>query len=187
MRGSIGAGIAIVVLLAAGAGARQPGQGGVSNREVAAGVPAEFRALFESPGVRSGSEAEVWAGFPYDRIELERTACYGTCPEYRVRLFRGGRAELRALRHTERTGDFNGRISLSDYGKLCYLMKRLEFDRLPPRYTASWTDAPTFVVTAVSGETTKRVSDYSGVGPIELWAVQQAIDSMAERIRRTAR
>jgi len=180
------AGLAVAVLLAATTGARQPGQGGVSNRDVAATVPDEFKALYDG-GIRSGSEPETWAGFPYDRIDLERTACFGTCPVYRISLFRGGRAEMRASRYTEKTGDFGGTVGIFDYGKLCYLMKRLDFDRLAPRYTASWTDAPTFVVTAVSGDTTKRVSDYSGVGPIELWAVQQAIDAVAQRIRWTAK
>lgn len=61
-------------------------------------------------------------------------------------------------------------------------MKRFGFDQLPPRYVAGWTDSPTFMVTAVSGSIAKSVSDYAGVGPIELWAVQEAIDSVAQRI-----
>lgn len=63
-------GMAICLLLLAGAVAGQPGQRGVSNREVASGVPQEFKALYEG-GIPTGRVAEVWAGFPYDRIDLE--------------------------------------------------------------------------------------------------------------------
>jgi len=74
-------------------------------------------------------------------------------------------------------------VSIFDYGKLCYLLKQLRFDSLAPRYVANWTDSPTFIVTAVAAGTSTRVSDYSGIGPIELWAIQQTIDSVAQGIR----
>jgi hypothetical protein len=102
-----------------------------------------------------------------------------------VRLFKGGKAELRRIQHSEPAGDFVGTVSVFEYGKLCYLMKRLGFDELPARYVAGWTDAPTFVVTATAERTRKVVSDYAGVGPIELWAVQQAVDAVAQGVRWT--
>ena len=180
-------GIAMFSLLFGGLGlAAQIGQGDVSNREVAANVPAEFKQLYEG-GIPSEQTPNVWAGFPYDSIELERTACFGTCPIYRVTLFRGGRAELRAVSWQERKGDFAGQVNVFDYGRLCYLLKQLRFDRMAPRYVAGWTDSPTFIVTAVAGGTTIRVSDYSGIGPIELWAIQETIDSVAQRVRWTAK
>jgi len=170
------------ILVVSGPRAGQLGQGGVSNREVAARVPSEYKALYDG-GIPTDQVPQVWAGFPYDRIELERTACFGTCPVYRVRLFKGGKAELHRIRFSEPIGEFEGTVSIFDYGKLCYLMKRLGFDELPARYTAGWTDSPTFIVTATSGNTTKVVSDYAGVGPVELWAVQQAVDAVAHRVR----
>lgn len=171
-------------LLLAGGHGVQSRQGGVSNREVASGVPVEFKSLYEG-GVPTDKVPEVWAGFPYDRIDLERTACFGTCPIYRVSLFRGGRAEWRGVRYTERTGDFEGKVNIFDYGKLCYLLKKFGFDQLPRSFTANWTDSPTFIVTVATGQGTKAVSDYSGIEPIELWAVQQTIDAVSERIQWT--
>jgi len=186
MGGRTAVGTAIGALLLASANAPQPGQRGVSNREVASGVPVEFKSLYGG-GIPSDTVPGVWAGFPYDRIDLERTGCFGTCPIYRVSLFRGGRAELHGVRYMERIGDFEGKVNVFDYGKLCYLLKRLGFDQLPLRFTADWTDSPTYIVTAVAGDSTKAVSDYSGVGPIELWAVQEAIDAVRQRIEWTRR
>jgi hypothetical protein len=53
----------------------------------------------------------TWKAFPYDRIDLERTACFGMCPAYRVSLFRGGRAESHVTQYTERLGDFEGKVT----------------------------------------------------------------------------
>lgn len=175
-------GIVIGALLLAGAGVPQPKQRGMSNREVALTVPAEFKSLFDG-GISTSKESDVWAGFPYDRIDLERTACFGRCPVYRVSLFKGGRAEWHGVRYTERAGDFEGKVNVFDYGKLCYLLKRLGFDQLPERFTADWTDSPTFIVTVAAAGSTKTVSDYSGVGPIELWAAQQTIDAVSQRVQ----
>jgi hypothetical protein len=176
--------IAMCIVLTVESAAGQLGQGGVSNREVAASVPSEYKALYDG-GIPTDQVSQVWAGFPYDSIELERTACFGTCPVYRVSLFKGGKAELHRIRYTDPVGDFEGTVSVFDYGKLCYLVKRLGFDELPARYAAGWTDSPTFIVTATAGKTRKVVSDYAGVGPIELWAVQQAVDAVAQRVRWT--
>ena len=73
-------GITTFTLLVGGLGlSAQIGQGGVSNREIAANVPAEFKRLYDG-GIPSDQVQNVWAGFPYDSIELERTACFGPCP-----------------------------------------------------------------------------------------------------------
>jgi hypothetical protein len=109
-------GIVMCALLLAGAGSSQPGPRGVSDREVAASVPEEFKALWEG-GLSMDKVAETWKAFPYDRIDLERSACFGTCPEYRVSLFRGGRAELHGVRYTDRLGDYGGKVYVGDYGK----------------------------------------------------------------------
>lgn len=172
--------VAVICVLGSISSAHQLSQNAVSNKEVMASVPDEFKPLFDL-GL---TEAPVWSKFPYDRIELERTHCLvlGECPAYRVVLLRGGRAELYATSGYERKGNFVGTVRLHDYGKLSYLLKQLRFDSLAPEYSAPWTDAATFTVTAVSAGKTTRVSDYGGIGPIELWAIQESIDAITQRI-----
>jgi hypothetical protein len=151
-----------------------------SRREVLDAVPAEFKPVFEGGWVGL-DEQQVWAGFPYDRIELERTACFGVCPVYRVTLLRGGRAELDAKSGYPHIGRFVGAIHLDSYGRLCYLMQQLGFEKLSPLYTVMSEDLPTVNVTAVVGTRTVRISEYGRTGPIELWGIQQAIDSVASQ------
>ena len=107
-------------------------------------------------------------------------------------LFRNGRAELHAEEWRGNTwhgkkGDYSGEVDIFDYGKLCYLLQQNRFDAMPGLYGGNWTDAPTTIVTATKKGATKTVSDYSHIGPIELWSIQQAIDAIAEDIRWSAK
>jgi len=174
-------------------------------------VPAEFRFLFRQPGAtdsgqQGDSRADHWIGLPYDSISLERSSCMIVCPAYTVTFFRGrnsptfspdddyGRAELVATvprgadfdRWTrlfpERTGRFAGRIDLFQFASLAYLIQKTGVARLPNRYESGWSDERTVTVTVTTGDQTTSVADEGGVGPIELWAVREAIDSVAKSI-----
>jgi hypothetical protein len=172
------------------------------------GVPAEFQFLYE--GAIRGPLRAVWAALPYEGITLERSNCMVQCPAYKVTLHRAspagqgretsddrlGLAELHAevperSRYNyirlfpEKSGDFVGRVDIWTYGRLCYLLRTSQFDTISDRYAANWTDARTITVTATAGGKTKVVSEYGGVGPSELWGIQQAIDSIAQIINWT--
>ena len=117
------------------------------------------------------------------------------CPAYTVTLFRGsqeawGRAELRSVgpaaalttgSFPAKMGDFVGKVDVWSYGRLNYLLTQFKFVSLSS-YRAGWTDDRTFTVTTIAGGRTKQVVEYGGIGPIELWAIQQAIDSIAKNI-----
>src|SRR5206468_3118620 len=45
-------------------------------------------------------------------------------------------------------------------------------------YTSGWSDQQTITVTVTASGNSKTASEYGGVGPIELWGIQQAIDSI---------
>ncbi len=173
------------------------------------GVPAEFQFLYQG-SIPSGQLKAVWAALPYESITLERSRCMLPCPAYKVTLYRGspagqgretyedrfGRAELHATvpaqsldnyirLFPEKSGDFTGRVDIWSYGRLCYLLSKSQFSGLSDRYAAAWTDDRTFTVTATASGNTKTVSEYGGVGPIELWGIQEAIDSIAQGVNWT--
>lgn len=172
------------------------------------GVPQEFQFLFRG-GVVSGGLKAAWAGLPFDSISLERTSCYGTCPAYTVTFFRGssegngetyqdrfGRAELRATRvggaddqygrrFPDAVGEFTGWIDLWTFGRLSYLIQRSDFALLRDRYPIPpymVTDAPGSILSVVGRETAKTVVVVADLGPIEVWSIQQAIDSAAKSV-----
>lgn len=165
------------------------------------GVPAEFEFLY-SGGILSGQLKAVWAALPYKSITLERSRCMGPCPAYKVTLYRGspsgegretyedrfGPAEMHATVpgvFPAKSGDFSGKVDIWSYGRLCYLLSKSQFFGLSDRYESGWSDQQTITVTVMDSGSTKTVSEYGGVGPIELWGFQEAIDSIAQGVNWT--
>jgi hypothetical protein len=124
------------------------------------------------------------AALPFASITLSRSACFGTCPVYRVTLNVDGTAGYEGVKYVDRIGTFVGRVPFYDFAQLALLTERARFMTLQERYAGSWTDAETTTVTirARSGRE-KTVDDYGGFGPPELWALQRAIDGVVESIK----
>ena len=87
------------------------------------GTPERYRFL--QVGVSGqGSLAEALAGLPYEKLELEEltTINWNTTT---ITLWADGRAEQDGRR---------GKLSPYEFGRLCYLLERLEFEALDPEY-----------------------------------------------------
>jgi len=125
------------------------------------------------------------ASFPYGSIELERTICYGTCPSYVVTFFEDGQAVYNGRRFVPRIGRFVGRIGRLDYSRLCLLVDRTGFRKMEHRYALlGVTDQPTTILRVRPSDSFVpiSVSDYGNAGPVELWALQEVVDAVAESI-----
>ncbi len=144
---------------------------------VVADIPEPY-CLFIDGHHSSDEIAELLKRLPFDSISLRRTPCYGTCPVYEVVFHRDGRAEYHAKQHLPQLGDFLGKVYPGDYARLCYLIESSGFKAFKPNYRANWTDDTTCIVTITKGSTLTAVSDYGSVGPIQLWAIQQTLDSI---------
>jgi hypothetical protein len=146
--------------------------------------PEPYTFIHEDAGVSIGRYEEALQALPFERIELERTACFGCCPIYTVTLFRDGKARYHGEAFVKNEGDFTGSIHISAFGRLCYLLERLRFSEFEREYSAPWTCSPTaYLRVWRAGESEPiEVKDYGSYGPIELWGLQQAIDAVANRI-----
>jgi len=136
-------------------------------------------------GLGRSSLEEALERLPFERIELERTPCFGACPAYKVTLHRDGSATYEGGAHAPREGDFRGSVDPFDYGRLCHLIESLGFVDLEREYSVgAITDLPTVYV-RVWSESAGSVSvrEYGASGPVTLWAIQMAIDAVTMRIR----
>jgi hypothetical protein len=149
-------------------------------------IPPQYRFIQDS-GVDRDKIAATWDALPYTKIELERTECFGTCPSYIVTFNAGGSAHYVGRAYTAQTGEFDGEVDLTDYGRLCWLIERFDLLAGPQRYSANWTDAPTTLIRIQLRETgeTIHISDYGDQGPVELWALFNAVDAVSGRIQWT--
>jgi hypothetical protein len=148
---------------------------------IVSNVPTTYKPLY-SGGLTEEDAKTLRGSLPYDSINIRRTPCFGTCPVYELVLHRDGSAELNAQAHLPRLGKFIGEVRIHTYGRLCYLIESSRFHEMSSSYRANWTDSSTCIVTVTSGTTVKAVSDYGGVGPIQLWAIQELLDAVKAEI-----
>ena len=141
----------------------------------------EYHHLFSreiAPGDR------YYECLPYRTIELERTPCLGRCPVYHLTLHRHGHAHFVGQANVERLGTFAGEFMVNDFGKLCYLIEVLKVEELRARHRARGTDRASTIVRLIGADgTDKVIEDYGNAGPIELWALQLAVDGVGSRVR----
>ena len=144
----------------------------------------EYYRFLERSGVGIEDVDSIWARLPYDSIYLRREPCFGTCPMYDATLYRGGKARYHGTRFVEREGDFQGEVTLQDYGRLSYLLDHLGFMALPDSFSVSYTDLPgATMVVGRRPEGVKAVHDYGYVGPVELWTLMEVFDGILGRIQ----
>jgi hypothetical protein len=150
-------------------------------KQVAATVPEVFRPLWEGGITDVGI---VRAGFPCASISMNRSGGLLFLPghTYEMTFFRDGRAVLKSRDQPEKDTEYSGTVAVWDYGKLCYFADRLSFDRFAQHYSANWTDDAGIQVTIESRGRVVSVSEYGGIGPVELWAIERAIEAVKQRI-----
>ncbi len=118
-----------------------------------------------------------------DSIALERTVCFGECPIYTVTFFRSGKAEYVGEAYVDRVGRYEGKLAERSFARLCQLVEHASFGNMKAEYLGAWTDAPSAQVTVTERGQTRKVLDYDEVGPPELWALEQALDNLASRVK----
>lgn len=136
-------------------------------------------------GLVRTSMAEALERLPFDHIEMERTSCFGSCPVYTVTFHRDGTATYEGGHNAPRQGRFRGSITPYDYGRLCFLIESSGFLELEGHVgRVQIADAPTVRVSVASDSSgSVSVTDDGNTGPITLWAIQVAIDTVATRVR----
>jgi hypothetical protein len=93
-------------------------------------------------------------------IALSRSACYGSCPVYRVELSGTGEVTYQGDAHVAVKGTHHWRIDPKKITPLLDLFRRADFFNLKGYYEMPVTDLPTFVTTLQVGHQRKFVLDY---------------------------
>ncbi len=116
------------------------------------------------------------------RIVLERGACLGTCPSYRVEIRGDGTGTFHGDGFVLVHGDHRFRVPTATVVCLLDDFRAADFWSLAPRYVTPFTDAPPHQVTLEIGGQRKVVNDYVGeaVGmPATVTQLETAIDVAA--------
>jgi Domain of unknown function (DUF6438) len=128
------------------------------------------------------SEAETGAA-----ITLERTACFGECPVYRIAVSPAGRVTYEGSANVRRIGTASAQIAPDQVHALLVELERAGYFTFASRYAASEptcrrhsTDSPTAISSATFKGRTKRIEHDYGCGgvPGALTVMEKRIDEV---------
>ena len=111
-------------------------------------------------------------------ITLQRTPCFGTCPEYTVTLRDDGTVTYSGRQFVRVPGEHTWKIDPAAVRALAREMEAAGFFDLQDTYTARITDNPTTYTTLTIGSRSKKVQDYVS-GPPRLKDIEKKIDEVS--------
>jgi len=121
-----------------------------------------------------------------DVVSLSRTACFGSCPVYTVKIFGSGREEFNGERFICAEGPALAQIPRRSAQRLLYAIAESGFITLPDFSREDWTDAPSAMFLLSLGTYSHRVDHYHGMMfvPGVVSAIETEIDVMAATSQR---
>lgn len=111
-------------------------------------------------------------------VSLRRGPCFGTCPTYQVTLRRDGAAIWHGGTFSPRIGDYQGRVSESDFAKLANFTEGCGFYTWSDRYETDVTDNPEYELETIRGSETKKVVQYATDEPGDFWTIATLVDGI---------
>jgi hypothetical protein len=95
-------------------------------------------------------------------ITLERTACHGTCPIYRLAIFADGKVQYEGLDFVDVKGMQTGALTPDQVNELISTFKDADYFNLKDEYKAPVTDLATTITSFTQDGKTKTVTNYGG-------------------------
>jgi hypothetical protein len=113
-------------------------------------------------------------------FSLKRTACFGSCPSYEVRVSGDGTVTYSGDGNVAVAGKHTDRIGEEKVQSLLDTFRKADSYSLDDKYFLNMTNGPTFIVGVKIGTNTKTVTDYMGqqVGmPLAVNALEDELDA----------
>ena len=129
-------------------------------------------SMFVFPSGYSGDLEDV-------EISLERTVCFGFCPDYTVTVFGDGTVVYEGRNYVAVEGEQRGQISQEQVRELVDEFYKARFFSMTDRYEQSVTDLPSQTTSITIDGETKTVYRY-GFGPTRLAELEDKIDEIAQ-------
>lgn len=109
-------------------------------------------------------------------LALEKTGCYGLCPEYYLVLRSDGHAFYEGYRDIEPLGPHCAEIDIPYFAILAWLVRDIGYFELEDHYTQMVTDSPSTFTSVVKNGQRKTIRNYAFGAPATLWALETLID-----------
>lgn len=115
-------------------------------------------------------------------ITLNRTVCFGFCPDYTVTITGEGEVRYVGRRFVNVVGERTATIPRADVAALLARFDEIGFERLRDAYRANVTDLPTTTIVLERDGRRKVVADYGGLSA----GMPEAVRDLQDRIDQVA-
>lgn len=171
-----GAGILFLAILSFGGIEAQ------STRRLASDPPSRLRPNVTKSGCPAENTALSANNYiePTDFVELQRSACFGSCPAYRLRIQADGAVTWMGENHVRVPGPNSSHVDSSAARDLIERFVAAGFWDLCASYNRPVTDVPTTVTVLSLGTEQKSVSDRADAAPDWLRELDREVDALAD-------
>lgn len=121
-------------------------------------------------------------------ITLERSVCYGTCPDYKVTISADGKVTFQGRQFVKTKGTVQGSITLdglrqllAEFDKARYFSLRDKYETEKDGCPEDWTDHPSAVTSIRLNGKSKSISHYHGCRDGQV-AYPKALTELEDRI-----
>ncbi len=110
-------------------------------------------------------------------ITMERTPCFGKCPNYKITIFNTGNVVYEGLQFAEKQGKFTKKLNKTQLIELEEQIEYLKIFALKNAYDSKITDIPSCILFINYKEKKKKILDRDGA-PEELKRFEKLIDAL---------
>lgn len=114
-----------------------------------------------------------------DRLMLQRTGCYGTCPIYEIVIFGNGIVSYEGKRYTDKTGKFVGQLDAESTQALFEKAASLAWEKYPDEFPIDNVDFPQFFI-GIEIENISNKVKANSQSAVELIDLSKEIDEKVE-------
>ena len=109
-------------------------------------------------------------------ISLQRTACFGTCPIYKIEIFSNGNGVYTGKRFVENIGVTKFSLSETQLNLILKKAEAIGFTSMKKEYSEPISDLPTTFIQIKD----KKIKDYTGA-PKTLKNLENLIDQLCQK------
>ena len=108
-------------------------------------------------------------------LTMERTPCFGKCPNYKLTIFNTGNAVYEGFTFAKKEGKHVKKLTEKQLTEIQDLIETINLFEMKDKYDSPITDIPSTILYVVYKEKKKKILDRVG-GPDELKKLEKLID-----------
>lgn len=114
-------------------------------------------------------------------ISLRKTACFGSCPVYKLEIYDKGTVIYEGEKDVELKGKYRSEVSQKELENLIGEFEEKNFFQFEDEYTEHVTDLPTTYIYFQHNGKSKKIKDYYGA-PEELKKLEKLVADLVDNL-----